>query len=148
MVEGDLKPSSDTASHLYIYRQRPDVYGIVHTHSAYATAFAALGRPIAHSTEGLLVSGMLAERLDVDAGDTLRVEVTEGERPVRNLVVAGRVDDRDLAADWPLFAEDAKGKGILVLRFTYGRGQSDPSVGLATGRPHGRSDLNRQESNL
>jgi L-ribulose-5-phosphate 4-epimerase len=46
LVEGDLKPSSDTASHLYIYRQRADVNGIVHTHSAYATAFAALGRPI------------------------------------------------------------------------------------------------------
>lgn len=46
VVEGTLKPSSDTASHLYIYRQRPDVDGIVHTHSAYATAFAALGRPI------------------------------------------------------------------------------------------------------
>lgn len=45
-VEGNLKPSSDTASHLYIYRQRPDVGGIVHTHSSYATAFAALGRPI------------------------------------------------------------------------------------------------------
>lgn len=46
IVEGTLKPSSDTASHLYIYRQRPDVGGIVHTHSRYATAFAALGRPI------------------------------------------------------------------------------------------------------
>ena len=46
IVEGDLKPSSDTASHLYIYRHRPDVGGIVHTHSPYATAFAALGRPI------------------------------------------------------------------------------------------------------
>jgi len=46
VIEGDLKPSSDTASHLYIYRQRPDVGGVVHTHSAYATAFAALGRPI------------------------------------------------------------------------------------------------------
>lgn len=45
-VEGDLKPSSDTASHLYIYRHRPDVNGIVHTHSPYATAFAALGRSI------------------------------------------------------------------------------------------------------
>jgi L-ribulose-5-phosphate 4-epimerase len=45
-IEGDLKPSSDTASHLYIYRHRPDVCGIVHTHSPYATAFAALGRPI------------------------------------------------------------------------------------------------------
>jgi L-ribulose-5-phosphate 4-epimerase len=46
IVEGDLKPSSDTASHLYIYRRRPDVNGVVHTHSRYATAFAALGRPI------------------------------------------------------------------------------------------------------
>lgn len=45
-IEGSLKPSSDTASHLYIYRQRPDVFGVVHTHSSYATAFAALGRPI------------------------------------------------------------------------------------------------------
>jgi L-ribulose-5-phosphate 4-epimerase len=45
-VEGDLKPSSDTASHLYIYRHGPDVGGVVHTHSPYATAFAAVGRPI------------------------------------------------------------------------------------------------------
>jgi L-ribulose-5-phosphate 4-epimerase len=45
-IEGELKPSSDTASHLYIYRHRPDVNGVVHTHSPYATAFAALGRPI------------------------------------------------------------------------------------------------------
>jgi len=46
VVEGTLKPSSDTASHLYIYRHRSDVNGVVHTHSSYATAFAALGRPI------------------------------------------------------------------------------------------------------
>jgi L-ribulose-5-phosphate 4-epimerase len=46
IVEGDLKPSSDTASHLYIYRHRPDVNGIVHTHSPYASAFAAVGKPI------------------------------------------------------------------------------------------------------
>ena len=46
IVEGTLKPSSDTASHLYIYRHRSDVHGVVHTHSAYATAFAALGKPI------------------------------------------------------------------------------------------------------
>lgn len=46
IVEGAFKPSSDTHSHLYIYRHRPDVGGIVHTHSRYATAFAALGRPI------------------------------------------------------------------------------------------------------
>ena len=46
VVEGDLNPSSDTASHLYIYRHRPDVNGVVHTHSRYATAFAAVGRSI------------------------------------------------------------------------------------------------------
>ena len=46
VVEGSLKPSSDTASHLYIYRHRPDIFGIVHTHSPYATAFAAIGKPI------------------------------------------------------------------------------------------------------
>ncbi len=46
LIDGDWKPSSDTASHLYIYKHRPDVNGIVHTHSNYATAFAALGQPI------------------------------------------------------------------------------------------------------
>jgi L-ribulose-5-phosphate 4-epimerase len=46
IVEGKLKPSSDTASHLYIYRHRPDVNGVVHTHSPYATAFAANGMSI------------------------------------------------------------------------------------------------------
>ena len=46
VVDGDLSPSSDTASHLVIYRHRPEINGVVHTHSNYATAFAALGRPI------------------------------------------------------------------------------------------------------
>jgi L-ribulose-5-phosphate 4-epimerase len=46
VLEGALKPSSDTATHLYIYRQRMDVNGIVHTHSPFATAFAAVGKPI------------------------------------------------------------------------------------------------------
>ena len=45
-VEGELNASSDTASHLYIYRHMPEVNGVVHTHSNYATAFAALGKPI------------------------------------------------------------------------------------------------------
>lgn len=46
LIEGSYKPSSDTATHLYIYKHRPDVFGVVHTHSTFATAFAALGRPI------------------------------------------------------------------------------------------------------
>ena len=46
LVEGDYKPSSDTATHCAIYRAMPQVGGIVHTHSPYATAWAALGRDI------------------------------------------------------------------------------------------------------
>ena len=46
MVEGDYKPSSDVHSHLYIYKHRSYVGGVVHTHSAYATAFAAVNKPI------------------------------------------------------------------------------------------------------
>jgi L-ribulose-5-phosphate 4-epimerase len=46
LVEGDLAPSSDTAAHAYVYRHMPEVGGVVHTHSAYATAWAARGEPI------------------------------------------------------------------------------------------------------
>jgi L-ribulose-5-phosphate 4-epimerase len=46
VVEGDLAPSSDTLAHLAIYRDMPDINGVVHTHSTFATAFAAVGRAI------------------------------------------------------------------------------------------------------
>jgi L-ribulose-5-phosphate 4-epimerase len=45
-VEGDLAPSSDAATHGYIYRHLPEVGGIAHTHSTYATAWAVHGEPI------------------------------------------------------------------------------------------------------
>lgn len=45
VVDGK-SPSSDTASHAYIYRNMPGVYGVVHTHSTYATAWAATGQNI------------------------------------------------------------------------------------------------------
>lgn len=45
-VAGQLSPSSDAATHGYIYRHLPLVGGVVHTHSAYATAWAARGEPI------------------------------------------------------------------------------------------------------
>jgi L-ribulose-5-phosphate 4-epimerase len=45
-IEGDLAPSSDTASHAYIYRHCPEVGGVVHTHSTYAVAWAARGEPV------------------------------------------------------------------------------------------------------
>ncbi len=45
-VSDGFTPSSDTATHSYIYRHMPEVGGVVHTHSTYATAWAALGEPI------------------------------------------------------------------------------------------------------
>ena len=45
-VEGKYKPSSDTPTHLYLYKKFPEVGGIVHTHSPYATSFAQAGRGI------------------------------------------------------------------------------------------------------
>jgi L-ribulose-5-phosphate 4-epimerase len=41
-----LQPSSDTAAHAYVYRHLPEVGGVVHTHSPYATAWAARGEPV------------------------------------------------------------------------------------------------------
>ena len=46
ILDADYGASTDTFSHLYIYKNRPDVMGVVHTHSNYATAFAAVGKPI------------------------------------------------------------------------------------------------------
>jgi L-ribulose-5-phosphate 4-epimerase len=46
IVEGDLSPSSDTAAHAYVYRNMPEVGGVVHTHSTYACAWAARGEAV------------------------------------------------------------------------------------------------------
>ena len=46
VVEGDLNPSSDTPTHLVLYRAFPNIQGVVHTHSTYATAWAQAGKDI------------------------------------------------------------------------------------------------------
>ncbi|MGH6654703.1 MAG: L-ribulose-5-phosphate 4-epimerase, partial [Actinocrinis sp.] len=46
VVESGYKPSSDTGSHAYVYRHRPEVGGVVHTHSTYATAWSARAEAI------------------------------------------------------------------------------------------------------
>ncbi|NHC14498.1 L-ribulose-5-phosphate 4-epimerase [Motilibacter deserti] len=46
VVEGDHSPSSDTAAHAYVYRAMPEIGGVVHTHSTYASAWAARGEEI------------------------------------------------------------------------------------------------------
>jgi L-ribulose-5-phosphate 4-epimerase len=45
-VSGKWRPSVDLPHHLYIYKHRPEIGGVVHTHSNFATSFALLGRPI------------------------------------------------------------------------------------------------------
>jgi L-ribulose-5-phosphate 4-epimerase len=46
VLEGDLAPSSDTAAHAYVYKHMKSVNGVVHTHSNYASAWAAAQKPI------------------------------------------------------------------------------------------------------
>src|SRR5690606_639803 len=46
VLEGDLNPSSDTPTHLVLYRAFPNIRGVVHTHSTYATAWAQAGMDI------------------------------------------------------------------------------------------------------
>ena len=46
LIDGDRSPSSDTAAHAYVYRHMNEVGGVVHTHSTYATAWAARREPI------------------------------------------------------------------------------------------------------
>ena len=53
VVDGDLAPSSDTASHCYIYRHMRHVNGVAHTHSRYATAFAVIGESIPCATTAM-----------------------------------------------------------------------------------------------
>lgn len=46
LIDGDRSPSSDTAAHAYVYRNMAHIYGVVHTHSTYATAWAARAEPV------------------------------------------------------------------------------------------------------
>jgi L-ribulose-5-phosphate 4-epimerase len=93
LIEGDYKASSDTASHCYIYRRMPDVLGIVHTHSRYATAFAVVGRSIpCHTTAmgdefgGEIPCGAFALIGGEEIGQRV-VETLEGSRSPSCLLV-------------------------------------------------------------
>jgi L-ribulose-5-phosphate 4-epimerase len=87
IVDGNFKASSDTSSHCYIYRNMPDVNGVVHTHSRYATAFAVVGRSIpCHTTAmgdefgGEIPCGGFA----LVGGDEIGKKVTEALRNSRS----------------------------------------------------------------
>lgn len=78
VIEGRMKPSVDTGVHLYIYRNRPDVFGIAHTHSPYATSFAARGEripavltPITHMIGSDVPCSRYATPGEVDTGQAV-----------------------------------------------------------------------------
>lgn len=84
VVEGEMKPSVDTGIHLYIYRHRSDVFGIAHTHSPYATSFAARGEripavltPITHILGRDVPCSRYATPGEVDTGEAI-IEAADG----------------------------------------------------------------------
>ncbi len=74
VVEGELRPSSDTPTHIYLYRNFPKIGGIVHTHSTYATAFAQARTPIAAygTTHADYFYGDIPCTRELSAGETAR----------------------------------------------------------------------------
>ncbi|WP_368188558.1 class II aldolase/adducin family protein [Aestuariibius sp. HNIBRBA575] len=84
VIEGEKKPSVDTGVHLYIYKNRPDVFGITHTHSPYATSFAARGEripavltPITHMLGRDVPCSRYATPGEVDTGQAV-VDAADG----------------------------------------------------------------------
>ena len=86
VIEGAHSPSSDTAAHAYVYKNMKDVGGVVHTHSNYACAFAAVNEPIpciltaiADEFGGDIPVGPFAEIGDDSIGRGI-VQTLEGHR--------------------------------------------------------------------
>ena len=84
VIEGAMRPSVDTGIHLYIYRQRADVFGICHTHSPYASSFAARGEripavltPITHILGRDVPCSRYATPGEVDTGQAI-IEAADG----------------------------------------------------------------------
>lgn len=84
VIEGEMKPSVDTGIHLYVYRKRDDVFGMAHTHSPYASSFAARGEripavmtPITHMLGRDVPCSRYATPGEVDTGEAI-VEAAQG----------------------------------------------------------------------
>ena len=75
IVEGKLRPSSDTKTHTHLYRHFPDIGGVVHTHSTYAVAWAQAMRPI--PIMGTTHADLLAT--DVPCTDSMSDEMIQGD---------------------------------------------------------------------
>lgn len=74
-IEGKLRPSSDTPTHLHLYRSWEDIGGIIHTHSTYATSWAQAGRDI--PVYGTTHADHLA--MDIPCAGLMSAEEVEGD---------------------------------------------------------------------
>ena len=95
-VEGALRPSSDTATHLVLYRAYPELGGVVHTHSTHATAWAQAGRPIP-------IFG------------TTQADYFHGEIPCSRLLTPGEVEEDYEGLTGHLIVETLKQTPILTM---------------------------------
>ncbi|MCY3995884.1 MAG: class II aldolase/adducin family protein [Rhodobacter sp.] len=84
VVEGEMKPSVDTGIHLHLYLHRDDIFGVAHTHSPYASSFAARGEripavltPITHLLGRDVPCSRYATPGEVDTGEAI-LDAAEG----------------------------------------------------------------------
>lgn len=115
VVEGKWKPSSDTATHLVLYRAFPRCGGIVHTHSRWATSFAQAGVGIAPlgTTGGLFLWGDPLHPPYDPGGDCRGVRKRNGKRHRRDIPEAGSGRDPRCAGaqPWPLYMGEGRCRG-------------------------------------
>ena len=138
-VEGALRPSSDTATHLVLYRAYPELGGVVHTHSTHATAWAQAGAPspfsapprpttfTARSCSRLLTPGEVEEDYEGLTGHLI-VETLK-QTPI--LTMPGVLVANHGPFSWGKSAEDAVHNAVVleeVARMAWLTGQINPAA--------------------
>jgi len=123
VVDGSLKPSSDTPTHLELYKAFPEIGGVVHTHSTYATAWAQAGKsiPILGTTQADYFYGdvpctrsmteqEIANAYEKDTG-TVIIEAFEGRNPSH---VPGVIVKNHGPFSWGKNADDAVHNAVVL----------------------------------
>lgn len=107
VIDGKMKPSVDTGVHLYLYRHRADVGGVCHTHSPYASSFAARGEripavltPITHILGRDVPCSRYATPGEVDTGEAI-LAGADAMRGRRLIVCSPGLNRHDVASYFP-----------------------------------------------